>query len=839
MKRFRDVPELLAPAGSPDALAVAIEAGADAVYLGGKRFGARRYAGNFDRNELEDALGYAHLRGVKVYVTVNTLILEKEIPQVAEYLIWLYDLGVDAVLVQDLGVVSLARDLVPGLNLHASTQMTVHNREGAAWAAGLGLKRAVLARELTFAEVEDIARSVPIGVEIFVHGALCYCYSGQCLLSSLIGGRSGNRGMCAQPCRKPYDLVRGDVDLYGRPLGLEKVPTRGDYLMSTRDLALYPHLDKIVDVPIEAVKIEGRMRSPRYAAVVVSIYRRALDAISRDDWEPSLEDMRDLALAFNRGFTPGYLLGARGDDIMGREMPGNRGVLVGTVVSYDLMRGEALTKPVGDLLPQQGDGLVFRFPGGEEGMVMRSSPRVHDGLMRLRVRGVEKGAQVWLTRRAGLVVGAAPRPEQFIPMEVRMTWDDGWPVLEGKMTGPHGGEVEVRVRGRSRMVPARNRPLSREEIETHIRKTGGTPFAVRTLVMEYPGGLFAPLAELNRLRRDLMEKAEAKLIAARRPSSKTAEAGRGRWERPVRERYTRPVSIPPTISVYVHSLETLRGAVDGGCQRIYFEPTWRDHREVQDLIEEAMDICRLGGVEVIWKWPRITRRRRLDLASEVLRSSRIDEVMVEGTGAAQAARSARLDIKLSGGLGLNVWNSQTVRQLAPTFDMLTLSPELSGEEMADLIGRTYSLEDRPRLEVIVQGNLETCVTEDRLVGAALGGPVTEEAGAGRVFWGIRDATGRTFPLWQDGDGRTRILNSVETSLVNHLPRLLQIGIDSLAIDARRRTERYAREMTAIYRKAVLAAGGGEKKDLERLRDEARSRSQGGITAGAFVRGRKD
>lgn len=837
MKRSRDVPELLAPAGSPDALAVAIEAGADAVYLGGKRFGARRYAGNFDRNELEDALSYAHLRGVKVYVTVNTLILEREVPQVAEYLIWLYDLGVDAVLVQDLGVVSLARDLVPGLNLHASTQMTVHNREGAAWAAGLGLKRAVLARELTLAEVEDIARSVPIGVEIFVHGALCYCYSGQCLLSSLIGGRSGNRGMCAQPCRKPYDLVRGGVDLYGRPLGLEKVPTRGDYLMSTRDLALYPHLDRIVDVPIEAVKIEGRMRSPRYAAVVVSIYRKALDAISRDDWEPSEEDMRDLALAFNRGFTPGYLMEARGDNIMGREMPGNRGVLVGTVVSYDLMRGEALTKPVGDLLPQQGDGLVFRSPGGEEGMVMRSSPRIHDGLVRLRVRGVEKGAQVWLTRRAGLAVGAAPRPEQFIPLEVRMTWDDGWPVLEGKMTGPHGETVEVRVRGRSRMVPARNRPLSREEIETHICKTGGTPFAVRTLVMEYPGGLFAPLAELNRLRRDLLEKAEAELIAACRPSSKTAEAGRGRWERPVRERYTRPVSSPPTISVYVHSLETLRGAVDGGCQRTYFEPTWTDRREVQDLIEEAMDICRLRGVELTWKWPRITRRRRLDLASEVLRSSQIDEVMVEGTGAARAARSARLDIKLSGGLGLNVWNSQTVRQLAPTFDMLTLSPELSGEEMAGLIGRSGSLEDRPRLEVIVQGNLETCVTEDRLVGAALGGPVTEEAG--RVFWGIRDATGRTFPLWQDGDGRTRILNSVETSLVNHLPRLLQIGIDSLAIDARQRTERYAREMTAIYGEAVLAAGGDEKKDLERLREEAIRRSQGGITAGAFVRGRKE
>ncbi|MGC9515658.1 peptidase U32 family protein, partial [Methanocrinis sp.] len=208
MRRSGGVPELLAPAGSWEALLAAVESGADAVYLAGRRFGARQSAPNFDDLELFRALEHAHLRGVKVYVAINTLIPETEVEEVARRLVELREAGVDAVLVQDLGVLRLARDLVPDLELHASTQMTICSLEGARWAAEMGLKRAVLARELTLAEVEEMGKGASIGVEVFVHGALCYSYSGQCLLSSVIGGRSGNRGLCAQPCRKPYRLLK-------------------------------------------------------------------------------------------------------------------------------------------------------------------------------------------------------------------------------------------------------------------------------------------------------------------------------------------------------------------------------------------------------------------------------------------------------------------------------------------------------------------------------------------------------------------------------------------------------------------------------------------------------
>ena len=289
------LPELLAPAGSPEAFRAAVAAGADAVYLSGRQFGARKFAKNFTDAEIEEAIQYAHARAVRVYVTVNTLIHDRELAGVAEYLVWLYSIGADAVLVQDIGVASLARRIVPDLPLHASTQLTIHSADGVKWAAEQGFSRVVLARELTLAEVNDIARETGhtgVGLEVFVHGALCYGYSGQCLLSSVIGGRSGNRGMCAQPCRKPYMLVTGDQDEYGCPVNLHPLPQPERFLLSPKDLCTYSHLPELVRTSVASLKIEGRMKSPEYVATVVSIYRRALDTIARGTWQPENEDMR-------------------------------------------------------------------------------------------------------------------------------------------------------------------------------------------------------------------------------------------------------------------------------------------------------------------------------------------------------------------------------------------------------------------------------------------------------------------------------------------------------------------------------------------------------------------
>ena len=286
MYRTTDLPELLAPAGDIECLYAAVAAGADAVYVGGKRFGARAFAKNFDIDELASAVRYCHLHGVKLYVTLNTLIEDKEMAEAVEYAAQLYRVGVDALIVADLGVISAIRRHVPDLELHASTQMSVHNSLGARAAADMGITRVVPARELSLLDIKSIVEGSPCEVEVFLHGALCVCHSGQCLFSSLVGGRSGNRGECAQPCRLPFN--------------------NGKYILSLKDLSLSNHIAELIESGVASLKIEGRMKSPEYVYTVTEVYRRLLD-----EHRSANERENDrLKRAFSRGgFTDGYFVG--------------------------------------------------------------------------------------------------------------------------------------------------------------------------------------------------------------------------------------------------------------------------------------------------------------------------------------------------------------------------------------------------------------------------------------------------------------------------------------------------------------------------------------------------
>ncbi|UEC42030.1 MAG: Peptidase family U32 [Methanothrix sp.] len=853
MRRSREVPELLAPAGSWDGLLAALDAGADAVYLAGKRFGARRGAENFDDQQLQKAIDLAHLRGVRVYVAVNTLIPEAEVGEVAERLLALYEMGADAVLVQDLGVLRLAREIVPDLELHASTQMTVSSLEGARWAAEMGLSRAVLARELTLPEVVEIGEKASIGVEVFVHGALCYSYSGQCLLSSAIGGRSGNRGLCAQPCRKPYSLMRSkERDPWGRPLGLEEVPLPVRYLLSSKDLAVYPRLEDVARAPIEALKIEGRMRSPEYVRTVVSIYRRALDAISRSDWTPSAQEYRDLALAFNRSFTPGWIGGACRGEIVSSERPDNRGLRIGRVVSWDRRRREATVKIEGELVPERGDGLVISSRDKEVGTVARSPVLLEEGLISLpSSEPVERGAAVYITRRASL--GGSPgTPGKPIPIDLFVRWDGMTPVLRGNAFLPDGKVVSSIMEADFSMEAAKKRPISQDDIKAQLFKAGGTPFFVRKIEMDYPGGLFAPLGEVNRLRREFLKLVEGDVASSFRPAEEMVMRARARArsrleglmdERRSSARTPVLTASRPSVSVYADSLAAVAGACDGGCRRVYFEPAAAvvgerrckpEASAPSDLLEIlalAKEICDGGGADLVWKWPPGARRRYLDLAIQVLRRAEVEEVMVEGVGFAEAVAAVAPEMRVSGSFGLNVWNSLAVESLSTRFCRLALSPELSASEVAELVVRSRLIPNRPDLEVLVQGNLEAMVAEDCLLSSALG--CDEATTYGADFWGIRDETGRVFPVRRDGECRTRVYNAVELSLVDQVPALARLGISSIAVDARGRTRDYARRMAEIFGEAV---GGG---DLAWLKEEAKEISLGGTTGGAYLRGRRE
>jgi putative protease len=749
-------------------------------------------------------------------------------------------MGADAVLLQDLGAALLARRVVPELERHASTQMTIHNQEGALWAKHFGFKRVVLAREVGLDEINEMKG---IGLEVFVHGALCYSYSGQCQLSSAIGGRSGNRGMCAQPCRKPYVLLRGEKDRYGRPTSLAAQPQRERFLISTRDLCVYRNLDRIVRSSVESLKIEGRMKSPEYVAIVTSIYRRALQAIAKGKWSPTPEDERDLALAFNRDFTEGHLLGAR--DVMGREMSDNRGVLIGNVAAFDVQRGEAAVRLFGPLCPEKGDGLVFLAPGQEMGLVVQKVVQ-KDGLLRLMTpERVRPGTKVYLTgstalaKKAQEIIASA---KIQIPLDLTITWQEGTPLLQATLEDGRS----VQVKAAFRMEKAKNQPLTRLQIESQMRRMGGTSFIVRKITMDYAGDLFAPLGALNHLRRDLLEKVQETILEKRRPTKEKVERARDILKEMNLSVSAAPSSIAPTSSVgripslaaYADNLETVRGAVEGGCRRVYFEPVLggeeRDRAtKTEKMVEEAKAIC--WDAELIWKWPKITHADFFKFANPLLAKANVDGIMVENMGAIQAVIQAGPDIHLYGGSGLNVCNHLTVQALAPPLELLTLSPELSARQLTNIVAAVRLLSDAPQMELMVQGSLEVMVAEDCMPLPAKGKYDPNE------FWGLQDMR-RIFPLRLDDELRTHIFNSAETCLLDQMPEIFAIGLDGVALDARGRTREYAREMTEIYRKAIdlTERGGGTlRQDLESLKESIRPLALGGITHGHFLKGLKD
>ncbi|MFA6808172.1 MAG: U32 family peptidase, partial [Eubacteriales bacterium] len=351
----RNKMELLAPAGSYEALRAAVENGADAVYLGGKSFNARASAENFDPDELEKVVKFAHERQVKIYITVNIIVADSEFEELIEYLYNLYNIGVDALIIQDLGVAALVRSILPEMKMHASTQMTQNNSYGLKHLEKMGFSRVILARETTAEEIESIVEQTTMDVEIFVHGALCICYSGQCFMSSYIGGRSGNRGRCAQPCRMAYQLVnkKGENQLENNKVG--------DHLLSPRDLNLSGYLEELKNIGVTSLKIEGRMKKPEYVATAVRIYRSALKSI-----ELSTQDKYELTQIFNRDFTSGYFKGFQGSDLMSFNRPNNRGTKLGRITSVS--EGRMSIKLEANL--NLGDGIEIWTGKGREGITV-------------------------------------------------------------------------------------------------------------------------------------------------------------------------------------------------------------------------------------------------------------------------------------------------------------------------------------------------------------------------------------------------------------------------------------------------------------------------------------
>ncbi|MBP2046467.1 DUF3656 domain-containing U32 family peptidase [Methanobacterium aggregans] len=896
------LPELLAPAGSMDALRAAVNAGADAVYLAGRRFGARHYAANFGDSELQEALRYAHLNGVKVYVTVNTLIKDFELESVAVYLLWLYEIGVDAVIVQDLGVASLAKSIVPDLEMHASTQMTIHSLDGVKWACEFGFKRVILAREVKIPEIRKILKETGgnIEIEVFGHGALCYSYSGQCLMSSFIGGRSGNRGMCAQPCRKPYQLVRGEMDEHGVPSKLRKVNLEDEYLLSTRDLAVYRHLDKLVRSGVHSIKIEGRMRSPEYVAVVVDLYRRALHALGDGEWKPSEEDVSNLKLAFNRGFTKGYIMDAGFRSVMGRSKPGNRGLYIGDVVGYKPKSMETIVKMKNSIIPEKGDGIVFKSRNSNDkdyGMVLNEdvnvlgkSGKIKKGKLKIGLnihKPLKEGYKLFITRRKSLMDIADDFVQEGyrnpIPIDVNIQWDEDHAAHLTCNFQVNGIMKSFEYISPFKFEKAIKKPLEPAQIKKQLQKTGGSPFKIKNLDISYPGGLFAPVSKLNQLRRDILARVETELIRSFTPSENDLKNAKTlyndfksdlnqNWDVESPKKFNKEIfsgsfnKKTPLLSVYVDSVESVHAACLAGCKRVYIEPNIPEgtcsrnnsnhekyFKDVLDVLKKASAICSSYSAELIWKWPNISPENYLNSAVSIINEIRADEsldlsgVMIDDLGAAVSLKSLFEGLNVYGAMGINLWNHRSAEELSKTFKTATVSPELSSDEIGDILTNSGLKRVNLSFELLVQGNLEVITTEDCLP-CLLTKPEKsfENSGLKKIegeFLGIEDVKNRVFPVRSDCSLKTHIMNSVELCLLDHIPQIIKMGMDSVAVDARGKPPGYVEDVTSAYINALELCKnsqnkGNLKKNLNMLKRDVKKFSTGGITTGNFIRGVK-
>lgn len=482
--------EVLAPAGTYECFRAAINAGADAVYLGGSMFGARAFAGNFEEAELIKAIRTAHLYGRKVYLTVNTLLRNDELEKLVQYVKSYYEEGLDAVIVQDYGVFAVLREAFPGLDLHASTQMTITGKYGAQLLKDMGAARVVPARELSANEIRDIYDNVDVEIESFVHGALCYCYSGQCLLSSMIGGRSGNRGRCAQPCRLTYSAN-----------GISE-----KYLLSPKDMCTIEAVPDILDAGVYSLKIEGRMKSPEYVAGVSYAYRKYVDMYlekGRDGYRVEEQDIRQLMDLYNRGgFCKGYYYAQNDKSMMTFDRPNHQGIVIGNIKNGELI-----------LSQEVNPGDVLEFPDGSEYTTPTGKKSGRLALPKGVLKNPKNGAAVYRTRnnellgqlRAGYIDN-----DIKIPVRMEIFLKSG----ERACLKLLSGDKELVVYG-DVLEPSDKRPAVREDVVKQLKKLGGTAFSSDegSIVTDIQGSPFVPVRLLNDLRRNALEELESMLLS--------------------------------------------------------------------------------------------------------------------------------------------------------------------------------------------------------------------------------------------------------------------------------------------------------------------------------------
>lgn len=823
--------ELLAPAGSREALVAAVENGANAIYLAGNAFGARAYASNFDREALREAIHFAHLRKVAIHVTVNTIVADEEMGPLRDYLRFLYEAGADAVLVQDLGVARVAHETVPDLPLHASTQMSVSSLEGVRALAELGFTRVVLARELSLKEIRHICAHAPVEIETFMHGALCVCYSGQCLMSSMIGGRSGNRGRCAQPCRLPYTLV----DEKGQDVLGDKA---GSYLLSPRDLSTIDVIPDLIEAGVSSLKIEGRMKRPEYVATVVRTYREAIDThYAGKGYAVTQEERDDLAQIFNRDFTTAYLEGRPGKAMMSDRRPNNRGLLIGRVTAYDWDRrivtvklsgrlglgdqvdfwvkvGGRVTATISALTDAKGRAVEEGQAGDTVSFAIPSAVRDHDRVFKVYdARLMERAKETY----------ASGAPVRRIPVEIAVRAAVGEPLTVTLCDAEgHRGEGRTDFIGE----PARKRPLSEEIIRKQVSRLGTSVYEMKSLHCDIAGEVMVPMSEINEARRKAVEALDALRL-------KEIEAREHRPEPKFTDRIARPTPKKADFLVAVDTLGKAEAALAAGADGILFGGESYEHRVIApEEYERAWQMAREAGARIDFNTPRIVhdgQQKHVERLLAAFAAFPPDAVHVHNI--AMLALVRRLtDFAIHADYSLISYNKQTLAFLKDYgASGATLSPELTAKEI-----RQLAKESPLPLTCIVHGRLELMVSNYCVTGSFLGGcgegPCTQPCTRGH--FALKDRKDALFPLAMDQFCHMHVLNSKVLSMMPHAMKFRAAGIETMQIEAKAMGEKEIAAIVKAYRKAMAFPEEPAEAQLSWIHEQEGK----DITRGHYFRG---
>lgn len=753
--------ELLAPVGSFDALKAAVQNGANAVYLGGKDFSARASANNFDREELIEAVKYAHIRDVRVFVTTNTLIKQNEIEDFVEYAKFLYDIDVDALIMQDIGVAMLIHELLPDFELHASTQMVAHSLEDVQYLESIGFKRVVLARELTVDEIKYICDNTNVDIEIFVHGALCVCYSGGCLMSSMIGNRSGNRGRCAQPCRQKYTMI--DISTG------EEIHSNGEYLLSTKDLNTIEDVDKIIETGVLSLKIEGRMKKPEYVATVINSYRNAIDEYqATKKVNISTETMEDLYTIFNRKFTKGLILGEVGEDVMNSNVPNNQGLYVGKVVDYNKKAKRLKIKLEGTL--KKGDGI--NLGGGTIGRIIKGKEIAQIGYkgetIELDFIGeARKNQPVFKTSDTNLIDKAQKTYTQdkefaksLIDAEITIKLGE-YPEL--KLIDKNNNSVTVK--GDKLVEKALKVALGEEKIETQIKKLGNTPYELDDLKINLDEGVSMPISLINQMRREAIELLDEARIPVKGRAYKDSKIKYSP------KKYAKDTNSNSKIRVKINNIEALKSIINLDIDMIYYEDV--------STLEQAMAMATANNKKLIYSAPRIVRNKeykRLEKSNEYCK----ENVQISALGQVKYYKENSENVSFDVDYYLNPFNSETINHYKKEgATTVCISQELNIHEIKETAKYTDM-----EIETVAYGYIPMMLSEYCPMGVVARSCKKDKrcATCKESKYVLRDFKGEEYRISQDLFCRSTIYNSIANCLINNLDELLDAGINVFRLD---------------------------------------------------------